>query len=44
MFTGIPANNTGVNQFVIKPDNPDGTDGETTTSEETYYFDDIILE
>jgi len=43
-FTGVPANNTGVNQFVIKPDNPDGTDGELTTSEEVYYVDDIRLE
>ena len=43
-FTGIPPSNTGLNQFVIKPDNPDGTDGELTTSDETYYFDDIRLE
>ncbi len=32
------------NKLVIKPDNPDGTDGETTASEETYYIDDIIQE
>ena len=43
-FTGIPGNNTGLNQLVIKPDNPDGTDGTTTGSEEIYYFDDIRLE
>ncbi|MEP5340289.1 MAG: immunoglobulin-like domain-containing protein [Algibacter sp.] len=43
-FTGIPGNNTGINQLVIKPDNPDGTDGETTNSEGIYYFDDIRLE
>jgi len=44
VFTGIPPNNTGLNQFVIKPDNPAGTDGETTSSEGIYYFDDIRLE
>ncbi|AUP79422.1 PKD domain-containing protein [Flavivirga eckloniae] len=44
VFTGIPGNNTGLNQLVIKPDNPDGTDGTLTDSEETYYFDDIRLE
>jgi hypothetical protein len=44
VFTGIPANNTGLNQFVIKPDNPDGTDGTTTSGDATYYFDDIRLE
>ncbi|NNC51393.1 MAG: hypothetical protein HKO01_12760, partial [Flaviramulus sp.] len=44
VFTGIPSNNTGVNQLVIKPDNPDGTDGELTSAEGIYYFDDIRLE
>ncbi len=44
VFTGVPGNNTGVNQLVIKPDNPENTDGELTSSEETYYFDDIRLE
>lgn len=44
VFTGIPDTNTGVNQLVIKPDNPDGTDGETTSSEGIYYFDDIRFE
>lgn len=44
VFTGIPGNNTGLNQLVIKPDNPDGTDGELTDSEGIYYFDDIRLE
>ncbi len=44
VFTGIPPSNTGLNQFVIKPDNPDGTDGEVTSTSETYYFDDIRLE
>ena len=43
-FINIPPNNTGVNQFVIKPDNPEGTDGELTDSEETYYIDDLRLE
>ena len=43
-FTGIPGNNTGMNQLVIKPDNPDGTDGTVTSSEGIYYFDDIRLE
>ena len=43
-ITGIPGNNTGLNQLVIKPDNPDGTDGETTAVEGIYYFDDIRLE
>lgn len=43
-FTGIPPSNTGVNQLVIKPDNPDGTDGEVTSATETYYFDDLTLE
>ncbi|WP_428741779.1 PKD domain-containing protein [Tenacibaculum sp.] len=43
-FTGIPSNNTGLNQLVIKPDNPDGTDGTLTDTDETYYFDDIRLE
>lgn len=43
-FTGIPPSNTGLNQLVIKPDNPEGTDGETTTSDGVYYFDDIRLE
>ena len=42
-FTGIPDTNTGLNQLVIKPDNADGTDGEITDSEETYYFDDLTL-
>jgi PKD repeat protein len=42
-FTGIPNTNTGLNQLVIKPDNPDGSDGSLTTSTETYYFDDITL-
>lgn len=44
VFTGVPPSNTGVNRFVIKPDNPDGTDGQLTSSTETYYFDDMSLE
>ncbi|TFV97678.1 DUF5011 domain-containing protein [Algoriphagus kandeliae] len=43
-FTDIPSSNTGLNQLVIKPDNPDGTDGTLTSSTETYYFDDIRWE
>jgi hypothetical protein len=43
-FTGIPSTNTGLNQIVIKPDNPEGSDGETTSSEGIYYFDDIRFE
>lgn len=42
-FTDVPNSNTGLNQLVIKPDNPDGSDGSLTTSTETYYFDDITL-
>ncbi len=42
-FTDIPGTNTGLNQLVIKPDNPDGSDGGLTNSTETYYFDDFIL-
>jgi hypothetical protein len=45
VFTGIPPSNTGVNQFVIKPDNPsDIGDVEVTPTTETYYFDDIRIE
>lgn len=43
-FTDIPGSNTGLNQLVIKPDNPDGSDGGLTSSTETYYFDDIRFE
>ena len=44
VFTGIPGNNTGLNQFVIKPNNPNGTDAQITSSAATYYFDDMRLE
>ncbi|SDC80948.1 Carbohydrate binding domain-containing protein [Algoriphagus faecimaris] len=43
LFTGIPPSNTGLNQIVIKPDNPDGSDGTFTETTETYYFDDITF-
>ncbi|MEM9857530.1 MAG: immunoglobulin-like domain-containing protein [Bacteroidota bacterium] len=43
-FTGLPATPTTYNQLVIKPDNPDGSDGETTSEERTFYFDDLRLE
>jgi PKD repeat protein len=42
-FTDVPGSNTGLNQLVIKPDNPDGSDGGLTSSTETYYFDDLML-
>lgn len=42
-FTDVPGTNTGLNQLVIKPDNPDGSDGGVTSSTETYYFDDLTL-
>ncbi|MEM9297966.1 MAG: hypothetical protein AAGA64_06200, partial [Bacteroidota bacterium] len=42
-FTGLPATPTTYNQLVIKPDNPDGSDGETTTEERVFYFDDLLL-
>jgi hypothetical protein len=43
-FTGLPASPTTYNQLVIKPDNPDGSDGEVTTEERVFYFDDLRLE
>lgn len=43
-FTGIPPNNTGVNQLVIKPNNPMGTDNEPLAADEVFYFDNIRLE
>ena len=43
-FTGLPATPTTYNMLVIKPDNPDGSDGELTTEERTFYFDDLRLE
>ncbi|MDT0608121.1 PKD domain-containing protein [Croceitalea rosinachiae] len=43
-FINLPATPTTYNQLVIKPDNPDGSDGEVTTEERTFYFDDLRLE
>ncbi len=43
-FTGLPASPTTYNQLVIKPDNPNGSDGEVTSEERTFYFDDLRLE
>jgi len=43
-FTNLPASPTTYNQLVIKPDNPDGSDGETTTEERIFYFDDLRLD
>jgi len=40
-FSGFPVSADAYNQLVIKPDNPNGTDGEMTMSAETYYIDDI---
>ncbi|MBT8245047.1 MAG: hypothetical protein HKP48_02125 [Winogradskyella sp.] len=44
VFTGIPPSNTGVNQLVIKPNNPDGTDLDVLSANEVFYFDNIRLE
>ena len=43
VFTGVP-DPTAYNRMVIKPDNPEGSDGTNTDSEETYYIDDMIVE
>nr|WP_298998134.1 immunoglobulin-like domain-containing protein [uncultured Allomuricauda sp.] len=43
-FENLPATPTTYNQLVIKPDNPDGSDGETTSEERTFYFDDLRLD
>ena len=43
-FINLPATPTTYNQLVIKPDNPDGSDGEVTTEERVFYFDDLRLE
>jgi len=43
-FTNLPGTPTTYNQLVIKPDNPDGSDGELTTEERVFYFDDLRLE
>ena len=44
-IVGLPnITNQDFDKLVIKPDNPDGTDGTNTSSEETYYFDDFRLE
>ena len=41
-FTGIPPNNAGCNQFVIKPDNAVGDPPITVSG--TYYIDNIKLQ
>ena len=43
-FENLPATPTTYNQLVIKPDNPDGSDGEVTSEERVYYFDDLRLD
>ena len=43
-FTGLPASPTTYNQLVIKPDNPSGSDGELTTEERIFYFDNLRLD
>ena len=43
-FTGLPASPTTYNQLVIKPDNPSGSDGDLTTEERTFYFDNLRLD
>lgn len=43
-FINLPATPTTYNQLVIKPDNPNGSDGELTTEERTFYFDDLRLD
>lgn len=43
-FENLPATPTTYNQLVIKPDNPEGTDGDLTTEERVYYFDDLRLD
>ncbi|TYA84325.1 PKD domain-containing protein [Seonamhaeicola marinus] len=43
-FINLPASPTTYNQLVIKPDNPEASDGETTSGEQVFYFDDLRLE
>jgi hypothetical protein len=45
-FINLPPSGspTTYNQLVIKPDNPDGTDGDVTTEERVYYIDDLRLD
>lgn len=43
-FINLPASPTTYNHLVIKPDNPDGTDGINTDAEQTYYIDNLRLE
>jgi hypothetical protein len=43
-FINLPASPTTYNQLVIKPDNPDGSDGEQTAEARVYYFDDLRLD
>ncbi|MCA0133372.1 PKD domain-containing protein [Winogradskyella alexanderae] len=43
-FENLPASPTTYNQLVIKPDNPNGSDGDLTTEERVFYFDDLRLD
>ena len=43
-FINLPADPDTYNMLVIKPDNPEGSDGETTTEEQIFYFDDLRLD
>jgi hypothetical protein len=43
-FENLPASPTTYNMLVIKPDNPDGSDGDLTTEERVFYFDDLRLD
>jgi len=43
-FENLPATPTTYNQLVIKPDNPEGSDVDTTTEERVYYIDDLSLD
>ncbi|MFK7782990.1 PKD domain-containing protein [Psychroserpens sp.] len=43
-FINLPASPSTYNQLVIKPDNPEGSDNQTTSEEQIFYFDDLRLE
>ncbi|NAS32008.1 hypothetical protein GTQ40_13565 [Flavobacteriaceae bacterium R38] len=44
VFINLPATANTYNQFVIKPDNPSGSDGEIISADQTFYFDDFRIE
>lgn len=43
-FINLPATPTTYNQIVFKPDNPEGTDPQTISQEQIFYFDDLRLD